>query len=741
MNSKKKSGIFPPVIMLLFILCGVVLNGSSLRAQNEDLSVISRWTMYTDCQNSLYRYLYSVAVQQLDAREKQIAELTTKAKWQQRQLKARNILTEIIGPFPDKTPLNARIAGAVQKQGYRIEKIIYESLPSYYVTACLFLPDNRNAKTPAVIYCSGHTDNGFRSLVYQHVILNLVKKGFIVFAFDPSGQGERLQYFDPAIGESRIGGPTLEHSYPGAQCFITGSSLAYYMIWDGIRAVDYLLTRPEVDAGRIGITGRSGGGTQSSYIAACDDRIYAAAPECYITSFKRLLESSGPQDAEQNFYNGIVNGIDHADLLEVRAPKPALLLTTSRDFFSIQGARETAAEVKKAYRLLGEPDHFSMVEDDAPHESTLKNREALYAFFQKYLDLPGSPLDVKTDTLTAKELQVTETGQVLTSLQGESIYSLNRVRAQTLENDLNKARKSDPGYPESIINRAKELSGYVPPDKNVNAVFTGRFQWEGYTVEKFFIRGEGDYVIPFIVLKPENEGKHPAVVYINPRGKSANIGPGSEMEWFVKKGYMVVAPDVLGIGETGPGDFLGDAYGFKVGKASYNIWFLGILTKRNLVGIRAGDINSIVNYIKTRDDVLPQQIKAVALGDMCPVLLHAAAFEPSISSVALIEPLVSYRSIVKNEYYQPGLIHSTVAGALTSYDLPDLAACLAPRKLLMVNVIDQNRKPAPQSLVDQELANVYKAYAEINQGKNLNIITQDYYSIPDLKEVFSSWLK
>jgi len=741
MYYKIKSGLFSKIIALLFILCGVFFNNASLRAQNEDLSVISRWTMYTDCQNSLYRYLYSVAFQQLDAREKEVAGLTTKTKWRQRQLKVQDILSNIVGPFPAKTPLNAKIVDTVQKQGYSIEKIIYESMPSYYVTACLFLPDEHTTKTPAIIYCSGHTDIGFRSPVYQHVILNLVQKGFIVFAFDPIGQGERLQYYDPAIGESRIGGSTLEHSYPGAQCFMTGSSQAFYMIWDGIRAVDYLLTRPEVDADRIGITGRSGGGTQSSYIAAFDHRIYAAAPESYITSFKRLLESTGPQDAEQNFYHGIVNGIDHADLLEVRAPKPTLLIATTRDFFSIQGARETAAEVKNAYRLLGKPDNFFMVEDDAPHQSTLKNREAMYAFFQKHLELPGSSRNVKTDTLSSKELQITETGQIKTSLQGETIYSLNRVRAQTLENNLYKTRKNDPGYPETIINKAKELSGYLTPKSNTNAVFTGRFQWEGYTVEKFFIRGEGNYVIPFILLKPEQGDKHPVVVYIHPRGKSANIGPGSEMEWFVKKGYMVIAPDVLGIGETGPGDFIGDAYNFKVGKSSYNIWFLGILTKRSLVGIRAADINSIVNYIKSRDDVLPMQIKAVARGDMCQVLLHAAVFDRSILNVALIEPLVSYLSIVKNEYYQPGLIHSTVAGALTTYDLPDLAACLAPRKLLMVNVIDHNRKPAPQSLVDQELTVVYKIYADKNQEKNFEIISQDYNSHPDLKDVLLSWLK
>src|SRR4030042_5537129 len=200
----------------------------------------------------------------------------------------------------------------------------------------MFIPGGlkKGSKYPVVIYCSGHTSDGYHGS-YQQMILNLVRKGFIVFAFDPVAQGERLEYYDPETGKDIVGDPDIVHSYSGAQAFITGSSQARYMIWDGIRAVDYLMTRKEVDPARIGITGRSGGGTQSAYIAAFDDRIYAAAPECYITNFTRLFQSIGNQDAEQNFFNGIIRGIDHPDLLLVRAPKPAMMITTSRDMFSV----------------------------------------------------------------------------------------------------------------------------------------------------------------------------------------------------------------------------------------------------------------------------------------------------------------------------------------------------------------------------------------------------------------------
>jgi len=161
------------------------------------------------------------------------------------------------------------------------------------------------------------------------------------------------------------------------------------MIWDGIRAVDYLLTRKEVDPARIGVTGQSGGGTQSSYIFAFDERIKAGAPVNYITGFRRLLESIGPQDAEQNFFQGILNGITHADLLEVRAPNPALIGAGTRDFFSIQGARESYAEIRNVYKAYGAEGNIGIVEDDYGHGYTVKLRESLYAFFQNHLNNPG----------------------------------------------------------------------------------------------------------------------------------------------------------------------------------------------------------------------------------------------------------------------------------------------------------------------------------------------------------------
>ncbi len=708
-------------------------------AQEKNLQVLTKWLKYTDNQNALYHFMSAQATELLNRRKAEVAALTTQAQWLERQKQIRKTLNEIVGPFPQKTPLHAKIMGKTKKESYAIEKIIFESQPKFYVTSCLFIPNKLCGKTPVVIYCSGHSNEGFRLKVYEQVILNLVRKGFIVFAFDPVGQGERLQYFDPSTGESKVGWPTLEHSYPGAQCFIAGSSQARYMIWDGIRAVDYLLTRKEVDPERIGITGRSGGGTQSAYIAAFDDRILAVAPECYITSLQRLWESVGPQDAEQNFYHGIANGIDHADLLEVRAPKPALMVTTTRDYFSIQGARETAQEVKKAYQSFGKEANFKMVEDDSVHASTRKNREATYAFFQKNLNLPGSPIDEDVAILPVEELTVTKTGQVSTSLGGETVFSLNKKQAEQELQKLDASRKSLDAHLRKVQVAVERLAGYIPPAKNGDAVFTGRFQCPGYAIEKYFIRGEGDYPIPFLLMVPDTKEKHPALLYLNPEGKSAAADSGGEMECFVNQGYVVLAPDLLGYGEMGPGVFRGDSYRFKMGDASYNMWFASEQIGRSITGILAGDVDRLVNYLTTRSDVAADKISALARGDLCPALTHAAAFDERISRIALSAPLLSYRSLVVNEYYQPHYILTSVVAGLTAYDLPDLCALIAPRKLLLVNPADQNGNNASREQIDQDMEIVRSAFERQGQADKLAIRFVKTDAQKD--SVFSQWIK
>jgi cephalosporin-C deacetylase-like acetyl esterase len=679
----------------------------------EEFSILSSWKKWTDAPNMLYNHITEQAFQLLKDRTDKIATLKTEGQWLKRQQEVKQTLMDIVGPFPEKTPLNPKTVGIVNKKGCRLEKIIFESRPEFYVTACMFIPEGLTGKAPVILNPIGHSDDAFRGPLYQTIILNLVKKGFIVLTYDPISQGERLQYFDPEKGRSNIGWSTCEHSYIGSQCFLSGNSFARYRLWDGIRAIDYLTTRDEVDSSRIGANGISGGGTLTSYISAFDERVLVAAPECYITGFKRLLESIGPQDGEQNLYHGIANSIDHADLLEVRAPKPALIMSTTRDFFSIQGARETYKEVKKAYKAFGKADNISMTEDDAPHDSTRKNREAMYAFFQKHLNNPGNSVDEEVEFFTTDELKVTETGQVSTSLGGKTVFDFNSAETQELIDNLENSRKDLSDHLRSVKYLAEYISGYIHPDRTPKSVFVGRYKHEGYSVERYVLDGEGECAIPLILAIPDKAGKHPAIIYIHSEGKSAG---SEEIELLVNKGFAVVAPDLTGIGETGGQYTAESAY-----SPWYNVWFGSIQISRSILAIQAGDIVRVVRYLESRDDIDYNDISAIAYGKTCPALLHSALFEDAIKKVALIEPLISYRSLAMNRYYSTSLIPSMVAGALTAYDLPDVMAVLAPRKLLILNITDQNNEKVGSELIEKELGIVRSAYAINGSEENLRI--------------------
>jgi dienelactone hydrolase len=716
---------------MILILCLLALTSwNSVKAQNELNVIRNSWLQFTDSPNWLYQYLSGQAIVMLKERSEDVSRLSSLSDWQQRQEFIKETLLKIVGPFPERNPLNPKIIRTLNKDGYRIEHIIYESQPGFYVTSSLFIPGNlsKKNKAPAVIYCSGHSAEGYRSEVYLHTIANLVKKGFIVFAFDPVGQGERYEYLDPSTGKSLIAGYG-EHSYAGCQSFITGSSQARYMIWDGIRAVDYLLTRKEVDPARIGITGRSGGGTQSAYISAMDDRIYAAAPENYLTNFTRLLQNIGPQDAEQNMFNIIANGLDQPDLILVRAPKPMLMITTTRDIFNIQGVLETEREVSGIYKAYGKADNFTRTEDDAPHASTVKNREAMYAFFRKHLNNPGSTADEETEPFTPEEVKVSATGQVATSLGGETVFSLNRREAENNAAKLESSRKNLTEHTSRVLASARRLSGYLEPVKTDLPVFTGRIQKEGYAIEKYFVKGEGDYVIPYLILKPEKpSGK--AIIYLHSSDKAKEVTEGGEAEWFVKNGFVVLTPDLPGIGETGPDKIV-------FNHTFIQKWFASMLIGRSITGIRAGDVVKLTDILKRNTGV--SEIYGLAKNEIAPVLLHAAAFCPAISRVALIEPYSSYMSIVTSRFYNYGFIYGAVPAALEEYDLPDLAASLAPRKLLMAGVTDGNGKFENTEIINKDMEIIKNAYQLKRSAGQLKIITG---SISEKTfNLFQEWIK
>ena len=710
----------------------LIIFPSIILSQEATLQVLNRWKKYNNKENSLYNYYLTQAIKLVNERENEIAKLTTKKDWQKRQKDIEMKLAKAIGEFPKKTPLNAKVVGISKKKDYSVEKIIYESRPNFFVTAALYIPNNLKGKAPAIINTIGHSLASFKRDIYQRTAINFVKKGFIVLTFDPLGEGERVQYFSPELNKSEIGGTVFEHMYVGLQTLLVGKSLANYFIWDGIRAVDYLISRNEVDTSRIGITGLSGGGTQSAFIAAVDKRIKATAPSCYITSMRRLFESIGPQDAEQNLYHALANKIDFPDLLEVRIPKPALVVTTSRDFFSVQGAIETTTEVKKIYNIFGAKNKFGRAEADSIHSMPSLNRIARHKFFQENFNLPGISDDEEVEYLK-DELQITKTGQVSTSLGGETVFSMNKKVAEKFLNKLKISREKIDKHLRFINNSVKEISGYIKPKKLDDMVFTGRFQRSGYKIERYFIKGEGDYPIPFLLYLP-NKITGATILYLNENGKSRedkirndiNDEVRNDIELLVKQGYPVLAADLLGFGEMKQSITAKIKFGKNYGELDYSNFFASVQMGRSIVGIETGDIERLVLFIKQDKRLEKNDIYAFASGRLLTTsLLHAEALENNFSKIVLLNPLISYSSIVMNRFYIVNPLPAIVPGALTAYDLPDLEALVAPNKLLILNPKDHVDKIIPVNIAQKKLGIVKDAFINKNSINNFQIVDID----------------
>jgi dienelactone hydrolase len=707
-------------IVLLGILTCASFFSSSSQAQ-EDLSVFKFWSYYGNNSSALYKHLSNTAFRQLESRRVAVANLKTADDWRKRQTEVRAKLSKIVGAFPEKTPLNPVVTGTIHQDDYSVEKLYFESRPGFYVTAAMFIPKSSAGRRPAILYCSGHAANGFRSSVYQRTIINYVKKGFVVLAIDPVGQGERIQYFDQ--NQNKIFGPTHEHSYPGAQSFVTGISPANYFVWDGIRAVDYLLTRKEVDPLRIGITGRSGGGTQATYIAAMDDRILASAPECYLTTFDKLFKSEGPQDAEQVMIDGIKEGIDLADYVQVRAPKPTLMITTTRDMFSIQGAREVFAESKKAFGVFGKAAHLNMVEDDDVHASTKKNREAAYAFFQKYLNNPGNSDDLDVAIFPDAELYATTSGNVYQTLKGENLFSLNKSAALRQVADLEKKRKSDPAFLKKLQQVVVTATGYQKPPASTEILFSGRHIREQYNIEKYLIKAAGDYYLPVLWFKPKT-GNGKAVLLLDEKGKQLASHKGEIADKLALAGYEVILADLSGAGELTAQFKTGDSM---IQNVSLNLWFTSILTHKSVVAVRAEEIGILSNFVKKTGT--PKSLTVLAIGTFTSDVLHAAVIQHPFDQIVLVNPLTRYGAIAEEADYKTKFVTSTVAGATRSYDLPDLMSFLSPSRLLVVSPVNARDEKIDCRLADEVYGQVSEVFKKVGKQDHFKLsISDDDYS-------------
>lgn len=389
-----------------------------------------------DVRDQLKRHVYKRSTEAFDEGDRARDALLSTDDLMARQSYMRARFIENIGGLPSmETPLDAKVTGTVIGQGFTIEKIIFESRRNTYVTSNLYLPDGIDSPRGAVLFLCGHHETAKHNEEYQSVCQLLVHAGLVVLAMDPIGQGERLSYYEPSLQGATVRSCTGEHDYAGSQCWPLGDGLARYFVHDGMRAIDYLCSRPEVDPAKIGVTGNSGGGTQCSLMMICDPRIAAAAPATFITNRQTYQLAGGAQDAEQIWPGMTALGFDHEDILLAMAPKPVLVLAVTYDFFPIEGTRRTVERAKRLWEMCGASDKIGLVEDEWVHNYTPALAQAAAAFFSKYLlGEAVTPSRELIQPITPSLIWCTQTGQVRRDLaDARAVYHENVDRVAKME--------------------------------------------------------------------------------------------------------------------------------------------------------------------------------------------------------------------------------------------------------------------------------------------------------------------
>jgi dienelactone hydrolase len=686
----------------------------------EDLSVLPSES------KMLHEYLLAEAQKHFDARRKTVALLKSPDDVKKRQAELRARFIEALGGFPEKTPLNARVIGKESFEGYSLERVVFESRPNHHVTALLYLPEGK-APFPGVLMPCGHSDNGKASETYQRACILMAKNGLAVLCYDPIGQGERIQLLDRQ-GKPAIPGSTSEHTMVGIGALLVGTSTATYRIWDGIRSLDYLAGRPEIDPNRLGCTGNSGGGTLTAYLMALDDRLVAAAPSCYITSLERLFATIGPQDAEQNITGQVAFGMEHADYILLRAPRPTLICTGTQDYFDIQGAWTTFREAKKIYSLLGHNERMDMIEFDDKHGFSKPRREAAMRWMRRWLlQKDDAPDEGDFPICKDEQLRCTRTGQVLEDFKGKSAFDLNAEMEAAL---AKKRRPLATGHDKDELLREVRRLIALPekiapakllPHRSDDNGFTSKIARPGCTITRLVFETEPGIKVPALSFElPAGKGSdsRALIIYVHDEGKAAEAAQGQAIERLVKQGHPVLAVDLRGFGETAPGKPT-------TGKPNYfgveeKEAFLSLHLDRPLLGQRVHDLLSIVGWLKEQQPSQPIQV--VGVGVAGPVVLHAAAFDRRIESTQLEKALVSWSSVVRTPISHNQLA-SVVPGALKVYDLPDLAAVLAPRALALIDLTDPLGQTLNRNNVEIAYSSCSKAYREAKAERALRILT------------------
>lgn len=596
-------------------------------------------------------------------------KLSSRAEYDSyRKAMHRNMMSAM-GDWPERTPLNAQTVATLKRDGYRIEKVVFESMPKLFVTANLFIPDSPKFKAPypAVVMSCGHADTGKDCDIYLRACVLAVKAGFVALMYDPYEQGERRQF--QGIGS------TGHHNIIGIKASLIGWSMPMLRTWDGMRAVDYAESRPEVDRNRIGFMGQSGGGTMTALMTAADWRLKATAPSCYLTSLRHLCESMGPQDAEQNIFGQLAFGLNHTGYVLLPDTKVAVTCRF-RDMFSIYGTLDLFRTVQTLAAKIGTSRHYALNSAPGPHGWTESTETASVDWMRAWLKgekdiLPLDctkyrPLDIGFNVkdvelgLSKEERGVTSTKRTMDLPGARDIHMIMRDR-------LAAAVKARPAYSAAERNAiATKLAGVkMPAEVNVKVKELPAVDVNGAKLTRVAFAYPDGLTLPacWIVPAKPDPAKAPVIM----------VGVKGRADWTdavkarVAEGVSVLVADITGSGEIGKeGAIFYGAKDCPEEGASVMLYLMG----ESMTGRRATDMLVLADWVKGKIGLRPELV--VKGGAAIPAAHARAAAGDMFAKVSVSAAPMSWTEFIeKGDTFRYRYTWIVVNGLL-HYDWTDL---------------------------------------------------------------------
>ncbi len=613
---------------------------------------------------------------------RQRAALRRKSHAQDYVRSVRERIQTCFGPWPEKTPLNPRVTGTVERDVYNIEKIIFESRPGFPVTANLYVPKGRKFPLPGVVGTCGHSTNGKAAEAYQSFAQGLARMGYVTLIFDPIGQGERFQYADEKF-KSRIGPGVAEHLHAGNQQFLVDEFFGSWRAWDGIRALDYLLTRPEVDPKQVGVTGNSGGGTMTTWLTGVEQRWCMSAPACFVTTFRRNMENELPADTEQCPPRALALGLDHSDFLAALAPKPVIILAKEKDYFDARGAEEAFARLQRLYDLLGEKKNIQLHIGPTYHGYTQENREAMYKWFNHVTKISDARTEPVLTIEKDETLWCTPHGQV-SEMKPRTVFSFTQEKARALGGKRSTLRGN--ALKKAVTDVLKLPCRTGVPEYRILRPLTGR-KYPAKRTACYAVETEpGIHAVVYRLSDEELVSRPPlgferAILYVSHMSADAELREEPLLAELMKAEPQSAfyTCDVRGIGESQP-----DTCGNKTFLSNYgNDYFYSIhslMLDRPYLGQKTHDVLCVLDWLKSFGH---REIHLVAKGRGALAATFAALFSEDVVQVTLKNALVSYSAVAETEDYKWPL-STLLPGVLKHFDLPDCYRELEAKKLRQI---------------------------------------------------------